>query len=114
MALANGDWNLCLVSTVSIGFGFAVCCMSFAVVGERWFPPEQQMLTTSIGVQSNYAGWCFGALLIPTLVKTAEDHERFMFSSSFSTTSLWPSLSRRTFRQSGKALAHSARTKFTG
>lgn len=86
MALANGDWNLCLISTVSIGFGFAVCCMSFAVVGERWFPPEQQMLTTSIGVQSNYAGWCFGALLIPTLVKTAEDHERFMFVQAIATS----------------------------
>lgn len=78
LSVRHESWALCMASTVCIGVAFAVCCMSYAVVGMRWFPPQQRTLATTIGVQSNYAGWCLGALLIPTWVRTTGDQEAFL------------------------------------
>ncbi|CAE7863712.1 unnamed protein product [Symbiodinium microadriaticum] len=86
LSAVQGNWAMCLASTVSIGVAFAVCCMSYAVMGERWFPPELQMLATSIGVQSNYAGWCLSAFLIPTVVQSRQDLEQFLLYQAFAVT----------------------------
>jgi len=81
-SLVQGNWPVCMLSTVCIGVSFATFCMSFVVIGERWFPPEQQTFATSAAVQANYAGWCFAAFIIPTVVKTHADHERFMLAQA--------------------------------
>eukprot|EP00929_Paragymnodinium_shiwhaense_P044771 TRINITY_DN22955_c0_g1_i1.p1 TRINITY_DN22955_c0_g1~~TRINITY_DN22955_c0_g1_i1.p1 ORF type:complete len:445 (-),score=21.63 TRINITY_DN22955_c0_g1_i1:1090-2424(-) len=73
------SFAICMASTACVGFSFAVCCMAYAVVGERWFEGTQRLLATSIGVQSNYGGWCISAWLIPTVVKTMQDQEVFLF-----------------------------------
>ncbi|CAE6953817.1 unnamed protein product [Symbiodinium sp. CCMP2456] len=86
LSAVQGNWAMCLASTVSIGVAFAVCCMSYAVMGERWFPPELQMLATSIGVQSNYAGWCLSAFLIPTVVQSRQDLEQFLLYQAVAVT----------------------------
>ncbi|CAE7806180.1 unnamed protein product [Symbiodinium sp. CCMP2592] len=86
LSAVQGSWAMCLASTVFIGVAFAVCCMSYAVMGERWFPPELQMLATSIGVQSNYAGWCLSAFLIPTVVQTRQDLEQFLLCQAVAVT----------------------------
>ena len=75
----QGSWAMCMASTVCVGVAFAVCCMSYAVMGERWFPPEFQILATSIGVQANYAGACLSAFLKPTVVQERQDLEQFLF-----------------------------------
>lgn len=78
LSLLYRSWTLCMVSTVCIGVAFAVCCMTYAVIGERWFPLERQTLATSIGVQSNYAGWCIGAFVLPSVVHSRADHLLFL------------------------------------
>eukprot|EP00928_Gymnodinium_smaydae_P090547 TRINITY_DN74335_c0_g1_i1.p1 TRINITY_DN74335_c0_g1~~TRINITY_DN74335_c0_g1_i1.p1 ORF type:complete len:414 (-),score=77.26 TRINITY_DN74335_c0_g1_i1:15-1256(-) len=78
LSVLRQSFVLCLASTVCIGSSFAICCMAFAVIGERWFREDQQVLATSLGVQSNYAGWCAGALAIPSLVHTEEDLRSFL------------------------------------
>lgn len=77
------SFALCTASTVAVGCSFAVCVIAFAVIGERWFPPERQTLATSCAVQSNYFGWGLSALIIPSLVHDGSDLERFLLVQAF-------------------------------
>ena len=86
LSTVQGNWAMCMASTACAGVAFAVCCMSYAVMGERWFPPKLQILATSIGVQANYAGACLSAFLKPTVVQERQDLEQFLLWQAVAVT----------------------------
>lgn len=64
--------TLAIVSSIFVGLSAAVIICSYTAITLRWFPPEQRTFACSLAVQSNYAGWCLGAVVIPYLVRTPE------------------------------------------
>jgi hypothetical protein len=54
---------------------------SYAAIPARWFPLGERTLATSAAVQSNYAGWCVGALLFPYSVHRRRGRSRKPYAS---------------------------------
>jgi len=82
-AVANSSYFLAVLSSVFVGLGAAVVINSFALIGAYYFPPSQRAMAVSLAVQSNYAGWGLGALVMPNVVSTGDDLERAMLIQAF-------------------------------
>ena len=50
----------------------------YGTIPFTWFKPAERSLVVSVAVQSNYAGWCLGSVLIPRMVKRAGDFNGFI------------------------------------
>ena len=59
-----GRW-CAILSSVLLGFAAAVIICSYSSISARWFPPHERTFATSVAVQSNYLGWCIGAVAFP-------------------------------------------------
>jgi MFS family permease len=79
VAVKNASIEIAIVSSVFVGFAAAVIVSSYSAVASRWFPPSERTLATSLAVQSNYAGWCLGAVVIPYCINKSEDLLDAMF-----------------------------------
>ena len=77
-AVVRGSYGLALLSSIVLGFAGAVIGCSYAEIAERHFPPSQRSLATTLAVQSNYAGWALGAVLVPSCVHDARGMLAFM------------------------------------
>lgn len=80
---------ICIISCVCVGFGAAAVVCSYAAIPARWFPPSERTLATSIAVQSNYAGWCVGALLFPYAIADTADLERLQLYQAVAMTAFF-------------------------
>jgi hypothetical protein len=83
LSVVRGSYTLALLSSVFVGLSAAVVINSFAIMGARYFPPSQRAMAVSLAVQSNYAGWGLGAVVMPNVVSSAHDLERAMLVQAF-------------------------------
>ena len=68
LSVVTESLSVAILSSILVGFSAAVIISSIMHVSANWFPPKQQAMATSVAVQSNYAGWCLGVVLIPLVV----------------------------------------------
>jgi len=78
--------TLAIVSSVFIGLSAAVIICSYTAITLRWFPASQRTFACSLAVQSNYLGWCIGAVIIPYLVKSPADLESCQYYQAIGLT----------------------------
>jgi len=83
-----GSYSTALLSSAMLGIATSVVMPSFALIPQRWFPPNQRAFATSVNVQSNYLGWGLGTL-IPLLVSSPHTMRSFMLAqAAFATLTL--------------------------
>ena len=80
------SYALAISSAVLLGGATAVMMPAFALLPEVWFPVQQRALATALGVQSWYAGWALGALVIPLVVSDAASMRLTMLVQAAVTT----------------------------
>jgi len=79
VSVCQKSYLLAVTSSVLLGCGNAVALVLYGPIPFTWFEPKDRSLALSVSVQSNYAGWCLGAILVPHLVTSQKDFEPFMF-----------------------------------
>ena len=79
LAVHEGSIAIAVLSSIFIGFSASVIICSYSSISQRWFAKHERTLACSIAVQSNYAGWCLGAVLIPYSVKDVAGLLAFQF-----------------------------------
>lgn len=78
IATLSGSLALTTLSSVLMGGAAAMCICSYSLISERWFPPHRRTFATTIAVQSNYAGWLFGAVITPSAITSVATMNSFM------------------------------------
>jgi hypothetical protein len=89
IAIRDTNFGLCIVSSALVGFGGSVIISTYTTCAQRWFPPHERTLATSIAVQSNYFGWAMGALVVPAVVNEPGNGDLSVIKSQFESLALW-------------------------
>jgi MFS family permease len=89
IAIREENFSLVIVSSVLIGFGGSVIISTYTTCAQRWFPPHERTLATSIAVQSNYFGWAMGSVIVPSIVNEPGSGSFDVIKEQFLNLALW-------------------------
>eukprot|EP00397_Hematodinium_sp_SG-2012_P017159 GEMP01017533.1.p1 GENE.GEMP01017533.1~~GEMP01017533.1.p1 ORF type:complete len:487 (+),score=91.88 GEMP01017533.1:81-1541(+) len=67
VSVVKESYPVALVSSIVLGLAACAMYCSYTVLAERWFPANERTFATSMGVMSNYFGWCLGGKFTPDL-----------------------------------------------
>lgn len=81
-SVACASYGLAILSAILLGGATAVIMPAFAHLPAVWFPPHERAFATALSVQSWYAGWALGALIIPLVVSDAASMKDTMLAQA--------------------------------